>query len=190
MIRHQAQLGACRLLALAALVTAIGAGCGAGHAVDSGPASGPISMQAVSGPPVSQPPAIDHDVVRWKKRWHRKILSPTNRAIEILNANVVAVAGGNTSAAYRLTGAFDTLDNCRARLQTPPLRPTPGVLLDARKQTLRACRQFFRGVGGVIRGLNAMDPDAAVAGLKRINAGTRTLRAAAREVDAAPTTVQ
>lgn len=190
MTRHQAQLGACRVLVLAALVTAIGTGCGAGHAAGSGPASAPISTHAVSDPPASQPPAIDHDVVRWKKRWHRKILSPTNRAIEILNANVVAAAGGDGSAAYSLTKAFDTLDNCRARLQTPPLRPTPGVLLEARKQTLHACRQFFRGVGGVINGLNAMDANAAVAGLKRINAGMRTLRAAAREVDATPTTVQ
>jgi hypothetical protein len=72
----------------------------------------------------------------------------------------------------------------------PPLQPTPGVLLEARKLTLHACRQFFTGVDGVIHGLNAMDANAAVAGLDRINAGTRTLRAAARAVDAAPTTVQ
>ena len=190
MLRHQAQFGACRVLVLAALVTAIGAGCGASHAAGSGAASAFISTQAVSDPPVSQPPAIDHDVVRWKKRWHRKILSPINHAIEILNGNVVAAAGGDASAAYRLTGAFDTLANCRARFQMPALRPTPGVLLEARKQTLHACRQFIRGVDGVIHGLNASDTNAAVAGLKRINAGTRTLRAAARAVDVAPTTTQ
>jgi hypothetical protein len=190
MLRHQAQIGACRVLVGAALVTGIGAGCGAGHAAGSGPASTVISTQAVSDPPASQPPAIDHDVVRWKKRWHLKILSPTNHAIQVLNANTVAAVGGDSSAAYRLTGAFNTLDNCRVRLQTPPLQPTPGVLLEARKLTLQACRQFFTGVDGVVRGLNAMDANAAATGLKRINAGTRTLRAAARAVDAAPTTVQ
>jgi hypothetical protein len=42
----------------------------------------------------------------------------------------------------------------------------------------------------VIQGLNASDADAAVAGLKRIDAGVRTLEAAARAVDAAPITVQ
>jgi hypothetical protein len=190
MVRHHRQFGASRALMLAVLVAAIGAGCGAGHAGGSGPASTSISTQAVSDPPASQPPAIDHDVVRWKKRWYLKILSPINHAIQILNANAVAAAGGDSSAAYRLTGAFDTLDNCRSRLQMPPLQPTPGVLLEARKMTLHACRQFFTGVDGVIHGLNAMDANAAGAGLDRINAGTRTLRAAARAVDAAPTTVQ
>jgi len=190
MLRHHTLFGACRVLVLAAVVTAIGAGCGAGHAAGSGSASTHTSTQAVSDPPASQPPTIDHDVVRWKKRWHLKILSPINQAIRILNANAVAAAGGDSSATYRLTGAFDTLDNCRARLQIPAMQPTPAVLLDARKLTLHACRQFFTGVDGVIHGLNAMDANAAVAGLHRINAGTRTLHAAARAVEAAPTTVQ
>lgn len=190
MFRHHRQFGAWRVLILAVLVTSVGTGCGAGYAGGSGPASTPISTRAVSDPPVSQPPAIDHKVVRWKKRWHLKILSPINHAIQILNANAVAAAGGDATAAYRLTGAFDILDNCRSRLEMPPLQPTPGVLLEARKLTLHACRQFFTGVDGVIHGLNAMDANAAVAGLDRINAGTRTLRAAARAVDAAPTTVQ
>src|SRR4051812_20607208 len=124
MIRHRAHLGAC--LVLVTVVAAIGAGCGAGHAAGSGSTSTATSTQAVSDPPASQPPAIDHDVVRWKKRWHLKILSPINQAIRILNANAVAAAGGDSSASYRLTGAFDTLDNCRVRLHTPPLQPTPG----------------------------------------------------------------
>jgi hypothetical protein len=178
-------------LILAILVAAVCAGCGSGQAAaGSGDASTHASTQAASTPPASQPPAVDHDVVRWKRRWHQKILSPVNNAIRILNANAVAAAGGDTSAAYRLTHAFDTLDNCRVPLETPPLQHTPSVLLDARRQTLHACRQFYAGVDGVIRGLNAADPDGAVAGLRQINAGTRRLRTAARLVDAAPTTVQ
>ena len=70
-----------------------------------------------------------------------------------------------------------------------PWEPNPAGS-QARRQTLHACRQFYAGVDGVIRGLNAADPDGAVAGLRQINAGTRTLRTAARLVDAAPTTVQ
>ncbi|HYW28993.1 MAG TPA: hypothetical protein VE824_04210 [Gaiellales bacterium] len=176
-------------LTLAVLAAALCAGCGSGQAAGSSGATGHTSTQASTAPPASQPPAVDHDVVRWKRRWHLKVLSPVNNAIRILNANAVAAAGGDSTAAYRLTHAFDTLDNCRVPLESPPMQRTPPVLLGARRQTLHACRQFYTGVDGVIRGLNAADPDAAAAGLRQINAGARTLQRAGRLVDAAPTTV-
>jgi hypothetical protein len=134
-------------------------------------------------------PTVDRAVVRWKKRWRMKVQAPIRHAASILDANAMLAVNGDAAANYRLTGAFNTLSNCRNPLELPPLSPTPSVLRNARRLTLAACRELYLGVSGVIEGLNTGSSTATQAGVARVHRGERTLRRAARLVKTAPTTM-
>ena len=89
------------------------------------------------------------------------------RATTRLAANVGPALAGSSSAAYRLTPAFNALSNCRNPLDIG-LAQTPPELTRARRQTIHACRLIYVGTDRVISGLNTLSSTTADAGIARV----------------------
>jgi hypothetical protein len=168
----------------AALVVA-GAGCGGG--VGGGVGGGP-AVSASTTPSgtstsatTSTGPSVDPAVAHWAKAWRRKIELPMRRATTRLAANVGPALAGSSSAAYRLTPAFNALSNCRNPLDVG-LAQTPPELARARRQTIHACRVIYVGTDGVISGLNTLSSTTADAGIARVRHGVAMLRRIGHDV--------
>ena len=170
----------------AAALVAAAAGCGGG--VGGGPAvsasttpAGTVTSTTTPTPLMWPRPSVDPAVAHWARAWRRKIELPMQRATTRLAANVGPALAGSSSAAYRLTPAFNALSNCRNPLDIG-LAQTPPELARARRQTIDACRQIYIGTDRVISGLNTLNSTTADAGIARVRHGVAMLHRIAHEV--------
>jgi hypothetical protein len=168
----------------AALVAAA-TGCGGGTraaAVSASTSPARTAPSTATPTPLMWPrPTVDPAVAHWAEAWKRRIELPMQRATTRLAANVRPALAGNSSAAYRLTPAFNALSNCRNPLDIG-LALTPPEMARARKHTIRACRLIYVGTDGVISGLNTLSSTTADAGIARVRHGVATLRQIGHEV--------
>jgi hypothetical protein len=170
----------------AAALVAAATGCGGG--TEGGPAVSASTSPARTAPSTATPtplmwprPTVDPAVTHWAEAWKRRIELPMQRATTRLAANVRPALAGNSSAAYRLTPAFNALSNCRNPLDIG-LALTPPEMAGPRKHTLRACRLIYVGTDGVISGLNTLSSTTADAGIARVRHGDAMLRQIGHEV--------
>ncbi len=165
----------------AAALVAAAAGCGGG--VGGGPvvsASTTPSVASTSATTTTRP-TVDPAVAHWAKSWRRRIELPMQRATTRLAANVRPALAGSSSAAYRLTPAFNALSNCRNPLDIG-LAQTPPELARARRQTIHAFRLIYVGTDRVISGLNTLSSTTANAGITRVRRGVAMLRRIGHDV--------
>ena len=173
----------------AAVLVAAAAGCGGG--VGGGPAVSASTTPAGTATSTTTPtplmwprPTVDPAVAHWAKAWKRRIELPMQRATARLAANVGPTLAGSSSAAYRLTPAFNALSNCRNPLDVG-LGQTPPELAGARRQTIHACRLIYVGTDRVISGLNTLRGTTADAGIARVRHGVAMLRRIGNDVERA-----
>jgi hypothetical protein len=165
---------------VAALVAAA-AGCGGGVGSGAAVSASTVPAETTTPTTTSTEPRVDPAIAHWAKAWKRKIELPMQRATTRLAADVEPALAGSSSAAYRLTPAFNALSNCRNPLDIG-LAQTPPELARARRQTIRACRLIYVGTDGVISGLNTLSGTTADAGIKRVRQGVAMLRRIGHEV--------